>query len=131
MRESKKNIETLIIPASYFLKHQEKDGKEIRWDGKMFDIKFVKKQGDELIVYAIHDTKEESLFRKLSGFTEGDSNHKNMQDRGVSRVLKLEFVIQSNIDLQNLLLEFFYNPIKTCQTLPGFANKPFEPPQIV
>ena len=91
----------------------------------------IKKQGDEFIVYAIHDTKEESLFRKLSGFTEEDTLHKKMKDRVISKMLKLEFVIQSHIELRNLLLEFDYIPLKTYQTLPGFYNKPFTPPQIV
>ncbi|MEJ0056438.1 MAG: hypothetical protein WDN75_12780 [Bacteroidota bacterium] len=70
------DFEVIRMSAAEFEKSQV-DTDELRWHDKMYDIGKIKITGDQLLLYVIHDSAEDSLLSFLNELikrSEGDSS---------------------------------------------------------
>ncbi len=129
MDRTKHFPETLIIPYSYYINHLERDGKEIIWKGKYYDIKARHIKGKYVILKAKYDKKESSLISQLSHFLKEKDHEGTNAGNTFAKVLKMDFYILHS----QLLIE---SPNTECKfygfsesTLKGYHRLVYSPPR--
>jgi len=87
MSESKAKIEVLSITKSVIDEgkvFQRIHKKEIRYEGKMYDIVKEEKQTDKIIFYCVHDEKEDRLEKDYSKTINKNLNEKALAGSSIS-----------------------------------------------
>lgn len=129
MDKTYRNIETLYIPHSYFKQHRIRDGKEIIWQGKMYDIKWSKLKNDVMIVKAIYDAKEHTLISKFTKHIQKQHQKDNNSSNTLSKILKFEYLPNTVISNNETFIIVSNIPSRQNHTHPGYVTGLFQPPQ--
>ncbi|NJD21954.1 MAG: hypothetical protein FIA82_04710 [Melioribacter sp.] len=85
--KSKEKIEVLSISKSVINEgkvFQRINKKEIRYEGKMYDIVKEEKQTDKIIFYCVHDEKEDKLEKRFSKTVNKNLNQKAITGSSIS-----------------------------------------------
>lgn len=130
MDRSKHFPETLIIQYSYYINHLERDGKEIIWKGKYYDIKARHIKGNNVILKAKYDKKESSLISQLSHFIK-EKDHKGANAGNTfAKVLKMDFfILYSQLLIKSPNIEFKFHGYSK-RLLLGYQRLIFSPPRV-
>jgi hypothetical protein len=129
MDKTYRNIETLYIPHSYFKQHRIRDGKEIIWQGKMYDIKWSKLKNDVMIVKAIYDAKEHTLISKFTKHIQKQHQKDNNSSNTLSKILKFEYLPNLALGNPEIFTLVSKLPTRQNQTHPGYLTSFLKPPQ--
>jgi len=122
--------ETFVVDPLFYKSNLRRHGKEIVIHGKMYDIKSTKHKGGKIIITAIHDIKEESLFQRLSNYLSASDDDKQAS-KSLSRLFKLDFFSpQSQVCFYNFSTYILY-PDLIESTLSGFREFTTPPPQYI
>ena len=132
---SQKTItETLLIQRSEIQNVVfEEKGKEMQYNGEMYDIKDFSAEGDHFIFHCIHDTKETQLVGGLNAHTNynsttAPSSGKKQNDSSKNPVKDLFFV--SN-DLPEKISVHFEFPSAICHFTSYISSPlPLPPPEV-
>jgi len=121
---------TLVIPYNYYIDHLERDGKEIVWKGKYYDIKSRQFKGGLVILKAKYDKKENSLISQLSHFLKEKDHKGNNAGKAFSKVLKMDFfLLQNQILIKSPGSACWFNTYSEL-VLKGHSKLIFSPPQV-
>jgi hypothetical protein len=129
MDKEHRNIETLYIPHSYFKQHRIRDGKEIIWQGKMYDIKWSKLKNGVMIVKAIYDAKEHTLISKFTKHIQKQHRKDNNSSNTLSKILKFEYLPNLALGNPEIFTLVSKLPTRQNQTHPGYLTSFLKPPQ--
>ena len=121
----------LRATRTYFENHLERKGKEIRWQGKMYDIKWLEYLGAKVIVGAIHDKKEYSLIAQLSDHLREKDKQGHRATKSFIKLLKLEFLKNEETPAIVNFFSIDFCKEKVKQTLIGFPGFDSPPPRII
>jgi hypothetical protein len=104
---------------------------EIRVEGKTYDVARLKKAGDSLYVYGMHDQAEDDLFTTISKLVADPLKNQNNTPQPVIKFMSLIFLIPANetlfkplkaLDENNIPEDFSMNSL----TLPVECPPPWE-----
>ncbi len=129
MDKEHRNIETLYIPHSYFKQHRIRNGKEIIWQGKMYDIKWSKLKNGVMIVKAIYDAKEHTLISKFTKHIQKQHRKDNNSSNTLSKILKFEYLPNLALGNPEIFTLVSKLPTRQNQTHPGYLTSFLKPPQ--
>jgi len=85
-------LEIVRVPASSFRMHWLEE-RELKWQGKMYDIARVEKAGNEILVYAVHDKDEDGLLNFISAVVDMARQDTRPTPASVVQFFSLKFVI--------------------------------------
>lgn len=129
MDKTYRNIETLYIPHNYFKQHRIRNGKEIIWQGKMYDIKWAKLKNDVMVVKAIYDAKEHTLISKYTKHVQKQHDKGMNSSYSLSKILKFEYLPHLFFQAKNSFTIIQNIPVEQERTCGGFLKGLFQPPQ--
>ncbi|MBL7852284.1 MAG: hypothetical protein JNN04_15380 [Cyclobacteriaceae bacterium] len=95
-------LEVVRIPAASFRSHWINE-REMEWQGKMYDIARVEKQGAEVLVYALHDQDEDGLINFLTAVVDMARQDPQPAPSTVVQFFTLKFVINQEIAVAPIL----------------------------
>lgn len=83
-----------IVPVSArSFRMQWLEDREMKWEGKMYDIARVEKAGDIVLVYAVHDKDEDGLLNFISAVVDMARQDTRPTPASVVQFFSLKFVI--------------------------------------
>jgi hypothetical protein len=85
-------LEIVPIPAHSFQLHWLEE-REMKWEGKMYDIARVEKAGDTVLVYAVHDKEEDGLLNFIGAVVDMARQDTRPTPACVVQFFSLKFVI--------------------------------------
>jgi hypothetical protein len=88
-------LQMLTLSKGEF-KESKFDENEIRFNGKMYDIARVKFSRDSVLVYGLHDNKEDDLMALLSDVVSKPLKNRNSIPPSIQQFLSLIFLAPSN-----------------------------------
>lgn len=97
IRKSTSIVETLSMSRSEFAKSLV-DNKEIRYKGKMYDIRSMSILNDSVHLMVVHDTKEENILKKIKNLFSDHHSQKNKVPQVLIQLLSLDY-IQHTVNL--------------------------------
>ena len=116
-------LEILSLGTEEYL-NARVDAHEIKVEGKMYDVARIKKEGDLVIVFCVHDTKEDSLLGYLDRILSNLENDNQTPPHAVVHFSLLHYITENfNFQFSNssILLQphtayledyfFFISPI--------------------
>lgn len=89
-------LEVVKIPVASFRSHWINE-REMEWEGKMYDIARIEKQGTDVIVYALHDKDEDRLLNLLTAVVDMARQDPQPAPATVVQFFMLKFVISQKI----------------------------------
>lgn len=103
--ESQKRIETICLSlsdtngTSFF---QRINNREIRYEGKMYDVVREVKDGSKIIFYCVHDVKEDKLEKEFSSNLGKSSDTKNTTNAQMQFNHQIQFVeLIKNLEIES------------------------------
>lgn len=125
-------FETICMSRSDFEKGR-KNSFEVQWQGKMYDVKQIVFDGEEVSMLALHDTKEESLMHEI------EKLFCHAKDKGhvlpdlllkISSLTYLSSFVQMEYSAtQNLILEYKFYPSPASDLISQDVSSP--PPEFI
>jgi hypothetical protein len=88
-------LEKIVLSKKDFQKIDVEEN-EIKVNGKMYDIAKVKENGNQYILYALHDEHEDNLLSLLDEIVKRSSNDKKPVPSQLLQFLSLVFIPSSN-----------------------------------
>jgi hypothetical protein len=85
-------LEAVRIPLQKFNISWMED-KEMKWQGKMFDIARVEYQNDRVIVYCLHDKDEDGLLSFIVAVIDMSQQDRQSAPPSVTQFLSLKFIL--------------------------------------
>lgn len=122
--------ETLVVPYKYYIDHLERDGKEIIWNGKYYDIKVRTFKDGLVILKAKYDQQESSLISQLSHFLKEKDHKGNNAGKAFSKVLKMDFFLFFNFHfISSNVSDYVYDTFSEL-AIKGYSNPIYSPPKM-
>lgn len=66
---------------------------EMKWQGRMYDIARVEREGETILVYCLHDEDEDNLLSFIAGVVETSRQDSQQAPDSVVQFLTLEYVV--------------------------------------
>jgi len=130
MDKSQRNIESFVVSIRYYHSHLLRQGKEIIWQGKLYDIKTKRFSHNKVYLKAIKDTKEHSLIGQLANFLKAKDKNGDAATKSFSKLLKLEF-LTNRVDSKFFGFSLVKYPNQIIKKpLSGFLGFISPPPQL-
>ncbi len=129
MEEEKLNQVELMIPLKYFETHLLRQGKEIRWEGKLFDIKSKTHDGAIVRVLAIEDKKEASLFKMFAKLLKDEESSHASHSKTSVKIPYLETLLVDHFSSNLIAGNFLFHGEVTLEVLPGYHAIKIPPPK--
>ena len=131
MDRSREIPEVLQMPLGYFQARKERGGREIRWQGKMYDIRSCRIVGDKVVLKAVQDRKEQKLLAGFSNYMKEKDEDAGSKAPSVFKLLKLEWLNHSaagiRIPCSGILISFERRQPEQ----DGFPGPMLRPPRTV
>ena len=89
-------LDAIPIPLGQF-KSSWIDQREMKWQGRMYDIARVERSGESMIVYCLQDTDEDNLLSFISAVVEMSSQDTRQAPTDVTQFFSLKFVIPGSL----------------------------------
>ena len=90
-------LEIVPVPAHSFRMHWLEE-REMKWEGKMYDIARVEKAGDTLLVHAVHDKDEDGLLNFITAVVDMARQDTQQTPASVVQFFNLKFVIDQTLE---------------------------------
>ena len=130
MKQSGK-YENYIVSKEYYKSNLLRQGKEIRINNKLYDIKKRTFKGNKIFLILKFDNKETNLYKNLAFYFKTKRNNTNNANELISKILKINF-FYNDISFNLLCLKaelLFYNI--TLNTIKGLNLQIFQPPETL
>ncbi len=104
---------------------------EITINGKLYDIKSHKIVGDQVQLFIIYDSKEESILKEIKGFlTESNQTNKDLPNQ-LQKLLTLNYIFPNKIHINNntvMVIDIFFH--FNIEISNGYSIPLFPPPKF-
>ncbi len=126
------DIVDINLPLSIYLESIIDEGKELKFEGKMFDIVSVKIKNGRAAIKAIRDSKEENVLLRFSHFIKHSNSNQKQVPQALSNLFLLFYLSPGSIEIDNLIVE-----LKVFCVNLGFASKTYfvmidsPPPKVI
>lgn len=85
-------LDVLQVPAAKF-KSFWMEEREMEWQGKMYDIARVEREGETILIYCLHDEDEDNLLNFIAAVVETSRQDSQQAPGSLVQFLALEYVV--------------------------------------
>lgn len=125
------SVETIRVTYKYYIYHTLRQGKEILLNGMLYDIKAKEISGNQVILKAKFDKKENTLISQLAHFLK-DRDHKgNHASKSLTKILKLDFFSCGASNCIYTVYKVYSYPILNPALLAGVITPLLIPPRTI
>lgn len=91
LKRAETDLEVLCMSAKEYA-HARVDEREVRFNGKMYDVRSIERKGDLLFLHGLRDHKEESLLGALKKLVHHSRDEKGRVGSGVIQLSVLSYL---------------------------------------